>query len=218
MATDRLHVPAAVRCAALAMLVALPAHAQEHITRDATRSCAALRELELPDVRITDAVAVSPDTLARQSPGAMRVRHCLVSGVIGRYVEFAAVLPDDWNRRLLMVGNGGFAGSLSPLVAANAGVLAITTNTGHTASAVDARWAELAPERELDYGYLAVHQTAQVGKALARAYYGADPRYAYFDGCSNGGRQAFMAAQRYPLDFDGIIAGAPALDFTGSTK
>lgn len=199
----------------LAVCVALPLHAQDHVTRDASRACAGLRTLTLPGARITEAVAAEPDTVTREWPGRMTVRYCRVKGVIGRYVEFAAALPDDWNGRLHMAGNGGFAGYLAPLVAANAGYLAITTNTGHDANAVDGRWALNDPERRIDYGYRAVHETAEVGKALARAYYGAAPRYSYFQGCSNGGRQALMEAQRFPDDFDGIIAGAPAFDFTG---
>lgn len=189
-------------------------HAQQPVVRDATHSCASLRGLAWPGVSITDASAAAPDTTSRRWPGRMRISYCRVTGVIGRSVEFGAVLPDDWNGELLMVGNGGFAGDLAPVSAANDGFLAITTNTGHTAGGTDARWALDDVERQVDYGYLAVHETAEVGKALARAYYGADPRFAYFEGCSNGGRQALMEAQRFPLDFDGILAGAPAYDFT----
>lgn len=198
---------------ALLVLVAGALGAQEPTLRSHA-ACASLRALAWPDIRITDATVAGPDTTRRQWPGAIRISYCRVMGVMGRSVEFGAVLPDEWNGQLLMVGNGGFAGSLAPLSGANEGFLAITTNTGHTADATDARWARDDVERQLDYGYLAVHETAEVGKALARAYYGAAARYAYFAGCSNGGRQALMEAQRFPLDFDGILAGAPAYDFT----
>src|SRR5512140_1451161 len=68
-------------------------------------------------------------------------------------------------------------------------------------------------KRSSTFGYLAVHRTAEVAKAVSRAYYGADAQYSYFVGCSRGGGQAMMEAQRYPKDFDGIIAGAPAFDW-----
>lgn len=200
--------------AALLFLFSGALQAQQPIVRDAIRSCAALRTLAWPDVRITDAAAAGPDTATQQWPGRMRISYCRVIGVIGRSVEFAAVLPNDWNGQLLMVGNGGFAGYLAPVSGANEGFLAITTNTGHEGDATDARWALDDVERQVDYGYLAVHEAAEVGKALARAYYGTDPRFAYFEGCSNGGRQALMEAQRFPLDFDGILAGAPAYNFS----
>ena len=196
------------------LLLAGAMHAQQPIARDATQSCASLRTLDWPNVRITEATAATPDTATRKWPGRMRISYCRVIGVIGRSVEFAAALPNDWNGQLLMVGNGGFAGSLAPLSAANDGFLTVTTNTGHNADGTDARWALDDVERQIDYGYLAVHETAEVGKVLARAYYGTDARFAYFEGCSNGGRQALMEAQRFPLDFDGILAGAPAYDFT----
>src|SRR5204863_9484358 len=73
-----------------------------------------------------------------------------------------------------------------------------------------------SPQRFIDYAYRAVHVTATTAKRIAQAYYGAAPRRAYFDGCSTGGRQALIEAQRFPDDFDGIVAGAPVLDFSGT--
>jgi feruloyl esterase len=70
------------------------------------------------------------------------------------------------------------------------------------------------PDRLANYGHVAVHRTAETAKAIVRAYYGRAAQYSYFEGCSNGGRQALMEAQRYPQDFDGLLAGAPAYDFT----
>ena len=78
-----------------------------------------------------------------------------------------------------------------------------------------AGWALDNLEAQLNFGYLAVHRTAEVAKALIRSYYGADATYSYFTGCSRGGGQAMMEAQRYPMDFDGIVAGAPAFDWPG---
>jgi feruloyl esterase len=78
-----------------------------------------------------------------------------------------------------------------------------------------AGWALDNLEAKLNFGYLAVHRTVAVAKALIRGYYGSDPAYCYFTGCSRGGGQAMMEAQRFPEDFDGIVAGAPAFDWTG---
>ena len=69
-------------------------------------------------------------------------------------------------------------------------------------------------ERQLNFAHLAIHRTAETAKAIVRAYYGGDARYSYFSGCSTGGRQALMEAQRYPDDFDGIVSGAPVYDWT----
>jgi pimeloyl-ACP methyl ester carboxylesterase len=73
----------------------------------------------------------------------------------------------------------------------------------------DAKWALGHPEQVVDYGYRAVHETAEKSKAIIRAFYGDGPKHAYFNGCSNGGRQAIMEAQRYPTNYDGLVAGAP---------
>jgi feruloyl esterase len=88
------------------------------------------------------------------------------------------------------------------------------TDTGHRADAFDASWARNHPEKIIDYGYRSLRETSRVAKALVREYYGEGARYSYFTGCSNGGRQALMAAQRFPEDWDGILAGAPAYAWT----
>ena len=115
-----------------------------------------------------------------------------------------------WNGKLLQVGNGAWGGTIQygPLAAAvRRGYAGASTDTGHTGS--DASFAMGHPEKLRDFGYRAVHETAVHSKATITALYGAAPRLSYFEGCSGGGRQAFMEAQRYPEDFDGIIAGDP---------
>jgi hypothetical protein len=87
-----------------------------------------------------------------------------------------------------------------------------STDTGHRGRARDKSWAEGHREKQIDFDYRAVHETAQTAKALIRAFYGVAPRRSYFSSCSNGGRQGLMEAERYPSDYDGIFAGAPALD------
>ena len=123
-----------------------------------------------------------------------------------------------WNGRYVQLGNGGLAGSINsaPLQAlASAGYAAAGTDDGHQASPFDGRWALGHPEKVIDYGWRALKETTDAAKPLIISLEGASARYAYFDGCSDGGREALMEAERFPDDFDGIIAGAPAADVTG---
>jgi Tannase and feruloyl esterase len=174
--------------------------------------CAHLTMLKLPDVKVTEAVEVPTAT-----SGAIRAAHCKVTGVIGTEIRFALLLPENWNRKFVMGGGGGYVGSIDNQAqrVVNDGYATAGTDTGHQGGVTDASWALNNPERLLNFGYLAVHRTAEVAKAIVRSYYGATEARSYFSGCSNGGRQALMEAQRYPDDFDGIIAGAPAYDFVG---
>lgn len=192
-----------------------PAGPKPLTTSDTAQSnhgdCAQLTQLKLPDMKITDAVAVPAGT------GAIRVAHCRVAGVIGTEIKFSLLMPDAWNRKFLMGGGGGFVGSVQnqAQLVVNAGYATAGTDTGHTGGTTDATWALNNIERQVNYGYLGVHRTAEAAKAILRSYYGAPETRSYFSGCSNGGRQALMEAQRFPNDFDGIVAGAPAADFTG---
>jgi len=189
-----------------------PAEADSRDLRSPAPACETLSSLRLPDVRITEAVAVAarPDATT-----GIRVAHCRVRGVVGQEINFLGYLPSDWNRRFLMGGGGGFVGAVSaPSEEVNAGYATVGTDTGHQGSPIQAGWALGHLERFVNYGHLAVHRVAEAAKAVIRAHYGADPDYSYFVGCSNGGRQALMEAQRYPNDFDGIVSGAPAFNFT----
>jgi hypothetical protein len=195
---------------ASAATLASPAAAQQSpAARTATTSCAPLSTLLLPDVRITEAAAVA-------AGDRLTVPHCKVSGVIGREIRFELLLPDAWNQRFVMGGGGGFVGAIDnqAVGSVNAGYATVATDTGHAAPFHDASWALGEFERQVNFGHLAVHRTAVVARAIIRTYYESAPRYSYFVGCSNGGRQGLMEAQRYPEDFDGIVAGAPALNFT----
>ena len=161
----------------------------------------------LPDVRI---VSVSAET--DLAP------HCKVAGVIGTETNFELLLPDTWNGKFVMGGGGGFVGSVVNLAliygALQAGYATVGTDTGHQGNSLDASWALHNLERIVSFGHQAVHRTAVTAKALASAHYGRDASRNYFIGCSRGGGQALMEAQRYPQDFDGIVAGAPAYDWT----
>ena len=196
--------------------ISLPAHIRAVTAIPAPGAnpaeCSNLTTLKLPDVKITEAAPVPAATT-----GAVRAPHCRVLGVIGTEIHFALLLPDEWNRKFVMGGGGGFVYRIDNQASAvvNAGYATVGTDTGHQAASVtDAAWALNNLERQVNFGYLGVHRTAEVAKAIIRSYYGSSSARSYFSGCSNGGRQAMMEAQRFPEDFDGIVAGAPAYDFT----
>jgi feruloyl esterase len=120
---------------------------------------------------------------------------------------------DGWNGKFRGQGNGGFAGEIdyrSLGVAVLHGYASGATDTGHAASAIDATWALGHPEKIVDFAYRGIHAMTQVSKASVAAFYGEAPKHSYFANCSNGGRQALMEAQKFPEDYDGILAGAPA--------
>lgn len=122
-----------------------------------------------------------------------------------------------WNGKLLGLGNGGFAGLIDYVqlgTAMSKGYAATATDAGHTGSPIDATWAPGHPEKVVDFGHRAIHEMTRVAKETARAFYAELPRRSYFAGCSDGGREALMEAQRYPADYDGILAGAPANAWT----
>ena len=123
------------------------------------------------------------------------------------------VPAQGWNGNFQGHGNGGFAGEIDYHglgLSVQQGYTAAATNTGHSAAGTDGSWALGHPEKVIDFGYRAIHEMTQYAKAVVNAFYGNHPQHAYFAACSNGGRQALMEAQRFPADYDGILAGAPA--------
>ncbi len=158
---------------------------------------------------------------------------CRVQGIIApssdSHIEFEVWMPlSGWNGRYLGVGNGALAGSITygapGVITSNDptlqsalmdGYATSSTDTGHEAASLnDGKWALGHREKIIDYGYRAVHETAERAKAIIGAFYRRAPEHSYFDSCSNGGRQGLMEAQRYPADYDGVIAGAPAASIT----
>jgi feruloyl esterase len=178
--------------------------------------CGDLRSLTNNEISIASAILVSAT--------ADTPEYCRVSGQILPQVGFQVSLPAQWNGRLYMFGNGGYAGEAldSPArinAAARAmrrGFAAAQTDTGH--SALTEPLGTFAADRQklLDYAFRSLHVTAEAAKLLARSYYGAAPARSYFEGCSTGGRQGLILAQRFPNDFDGIVVGAPVLSFSGT--
>ena len=188
-------------------------------------TCADMLKLALPDTKITTAETVSgtfaPPGPQGPGPGAAGFKVpeiCRVAGVVTPKIKFEVWLPTSaaWNGRLQSVGGGGLAGIISYpalALAVNAGFASASTDTGHEASPADSGWVD-ERQRVIDYGYRAIHEMTLKAKAVIDAYYGKSPQYSYFNGCSTGGRQGLMEAQRFPNDYDGIISGAPVNTFT----
>ena len=188
----------------LATLVSFAAIAETAIAPDA------IADLRLPDVRITNVEHVD-DHPARTAP------HVKVDGIIGPAIHFELLLPDEWNGKFAMGGGGGLVGSVQngAHLSVNKGYATVGTDTGHRGRGTDGSWAQDDMEALVNFGHVAIHRTAEVSKSIIYHYYGADPERSYFLGCSRGGGQAMMEAQRYPEDFDGIVAGAPAFFWNG---
>ncbi len=160
-------------------------------------------------------------TSARRVTEPDKLPYCRVEGYIAPQIRFAVHLPTEgWNQRYLQNGCGGYCGTLaSPddidsaagcAPAANGAFVRSSTDGGHTAPFDDGMWAVDNPQAQVDLGYRAVHEVAVASKKIISVFYGQEARFSYFTGCSDGGREGLMEAQRYPDDFDGIIAGAPA--------
>src|SRR5436190_8169854 len=122
--------------------------------------------------------------------------------------SFGVNLPTTWNGRFVMIGDGGFDGGVTTSTArVDTGYATANTDMGHSGSEYPGATFGTKRALEIDYGWRATHVTAVIAKGLMQAYYGAWPKYSYWDGCSTGGRQAAVEAQRFPGDFDGIVAG-----------
>ena len=151
---------------------------------------------------------------------------CKVRGMLDPEIAFEVNLPEKWNGRFYMIGNGGHAGQSldDPMQvsqvkeAVSKGFAIALTDTGHdTRKEPGASFVMSNPQKAIDYAYRAVHLTAVTSKTITSDYYQKPIKYSYWNSCSNGGRQGLIEAQRYPEDFDGIIANAPWLDQTGFT-
>ena len=189
------------------------------------RTCESLKSLALADTTITAAEAVVSGPIrvqgparggAASQPAPFAPAHCRIAAVIApsadSHIEVEFWMPvADWNGKFEAVGNGGFAGVISFPAMASAlreGYATASTDTGHTGGS--GIFAMGHPEKMIDFGYRAVHEMTVKAKALITAFYGRAPRFSYWNGCSTGGRQGLKEAQRFPDDFDAILAGAPA--------
>jgi hypothetical protein len=198
-------------CMALALLSISPAIAQRHSgpgNQSPEAACHAL--IGTPNLTILSAEVVPA---AKELPS-----YCQVYGLIAPAIHWQAQLPlgEAWNGRLVNIGNGGKAGNFG--FAYNrlaAGYAVVSNNTGHDSGAEpNSTFAFNNKQEFFDYAYRAIHVTANASKSLVQTFYGKPQQYAYFEGCSTGGRQGMLEAQRFPYDFDGIVIGSPAIDFT----
>ena len=192
------------------------------LVASAQMPCAQLNSIELPDttVILPEAVAAGPLRLPgapAATPPLALPAHCRVAVTLkpsaDSDIKAEVWLPvaAGWNGKLLAVGGGGFVGTINYGAMASSlrdGYATTSTDTGHAGSS--AIFALGHPEKVVDFAYRAVHEMTVKAKAIVKAYYGRAARLSYWQGCSTGGRQGLMEAQRYPEDFDGIIAGAPA--------
>lgn len=190
----------------------------------AATTCENLISLKLHDTTITAAQSIPAGTYTAPDgqvftnmPAFCRVAATLTP-TSDSDIEIEIWMPVSiWNGKFQGVGNGGFAGSinytdLAPNV--QLGYATTSTNTGHTGADTDGSFALGHPQKVIDFGYRAVHLMTVIGKQIATAFYGGGPQHSYFTGCSTGGRQGLMEAQRFPSDYDGIVAGDPVAFYT----
>jgi feruloyl esterase len=190
-------------------------------------ACTSLSDQRLPSATITAAQAITTGSFTPQgstNPITNLPPFCRVAGVIAPTSEsqilFEVWLPlENWNGKFAGVGNGGWAGVISfgPLAEQlRRGYATASTNTGHEAApgVNAARFAFEKPEQLIDFAYRSHHETALKAKAIAEAFYTKPPAHSYFIGCSSGGYEGLMEAQRFPTDYDGIVAGMPANNWT----
>ena len=202
--------------------------------RHTTRLCESLASLALPDATVTLARGIDAGAFLPPVPTGGRPPSAAAARMFGALPAFCRVtatltpssdsdikmevwMPTaDWNGKLQAVGNGAFTGSIAyrAMVAAlGRGYAAGSTDPGHLGNT--ASFGLGHPEKAIDFGWRSVHEMTVASKEIIAAYYDDGPRYSYWNGCSAGGRQAMKEAQRFPEDFDGIIAEAPGHDWTG---
>jgi feruloyl esterase len=194
----------------------------------AAASCESLASLKLADTTITTAESVAAGAFTppggRGGRGAAQSdlpAFCRVAATLkpssDSDIKIEVWLPaSNWNGKLQAVGNGAFNGAIgypAMMTALRAGYATTGTDTGHVGGSGE--FALGHPEKVIDFGYRSEHEMTVKAKAIISAFYDNPVKYAYWNGCSAGGRQAMKEAQKYPADFDGIIAGSPGLDWTG---
>jgi hypothetical protein len=197
------------------------------LSPEATAPCEKLTALSLPHTTITSAKFVAAGRYTSQGPGGrqqtgpMLPDHCRVVAVASpssdSHIEIEIWLPaQGWNGKFLAVGNGGFAGTIPYGAIASGlrdGYATAGTDTGHKGPD-DASFGLGHPEKVIDFGIRSMHEVAVQSKAIIKAFYDQQPRLSYYNGCSTGGMQGLSEAQRYPADFNAIIAGAPVYNQT----
>lgn len=211
------------------VFISVPAWSQADNQSDADqKACAAVVHSGGP---VTSAELIQPPITVHQTSGpketwkdyTVTVPFCRVIGTLKpepkSEIHFELWLPPraSWNGKFEGVGAGSSVGAImyrSLLRGLMRNYAVVATDNGHTSSDDDVSWAAGHPERIVDFGYRAEHVVTQAAKELTRDFYGRAPQYSYFVGCSQGGHHAMTEAQRFPEDYDGIIAGAPVYSWT----
>lgn len=203
---------------AIVLLAMLPHYAR---SADASESpaavCSALATADFS--RVEDASAEITRATIVASKGDLPA-YCQLKGYVTPGVGFEIGLPtSNWNGKFMEVGCAGMCGQLSSQYAAcnrplRRGYACVVSDMGHKGTGGDALWAYNNLQAKMDFGYRAAHVTAVIGKVITGRFYRRTPARAYFMGCSTGGREGLVEAQRFPWDFDGIIAGDPPIDYT----
>src|SRR5262245_4569676 len=197
-----------------------------HAGAVAAEDCSGLQKLSLAGAAVTSVEAVATGALSVK--GSAGDDAAQLQAALSRLPAFCRVmiaakpgkdsdirievwLPTGWNGRLQAVGDGGLAGFIPYALMAQAmaeGYATAGTDTGHVGATAD--FMPAYPDKLLDFAYRSTHEMAVAAKAVIAAYYGKPPAWSYYNACSGGGRHGITSAQRYPADFDGIVAGAPS--------
>src|SRR5580698_1205132 len=197
-------------------------------TADSERqACSQIQKLSVAQAEIVQATVVEAGKLALDQAGNDPIFSTLPA--FCRVVALSKPSTDSnikieiwlplagWNGKFIGQGNGGFAGSISyqgMAVSVLSGNASGGSDAGHTGEATDSAWALGHPEKVIDFGYRAVHAMTELSKTVVQTFYAKPAQRSYFTSCSDGGREALMEAQRFPTDYDGILAGAPAYNWT----
>jgi hypothetical protein len=212
--------------------ILLLSHAWSQHTSAGNDSCAKMASLTLPGAKVVSAAIVAAGSFMPPDSSSLQPAEKALMAGLPQFCRVQVVatpssdsaIPIDvwmpvkgWNGKFRGQGNGGYAGSIDyvgPAVALMQGYASGGTNTGHVGGSGDASWALGHREKVIDFGYRAVHEMTTISKTVVQAYYGEAAKHNYFASCSDGGREALMEAQRFPDDYDGIVAGAPANNWT----
>ncbi|MBY8244240.1 tannase/feruloyl esterase family alpha/beta hydrolase [Vibrio fluvialis] len=179
------------------------------------KNCSDLLSTDLTTIGGTGSKVTKADIMMDSSGSS-----CVIEGLLAPEIGFKVQLPlESWTQRYMQLGCGGLCGRVGLMVSAADNCLAVknnnfvlaSTDMGHQGGSGD--FGE-DPQKRIDFAYRSMHLTSVAAKSLIKEFYGQAPRYSYFNGCSDGGREALMEAQRFPDDFDGVIAGAPAMNFS----
>ena len=196
--------------------------------------CADLAKFQMPGAKIeitrAEMVAAGPAAGGRGRPGPMLPAHCRVNGIVDKRtgqdgktygIRFAVALPENWNSDYLQQGGGGLNGTVGEPIGNQAtgstsrrsarGFAVATSDTGHQSSGGGFDGSFMSDQQAaLDFEFVAIGRLAVLAKQIIATYYGKPAAHSYYVGCSTGGREAMLMSQRYPLYFDGIVAGSPA--------